>query len=104
MVGEFRPHPDSRMPTADGLPDYDHALKAYHAAFEPELEGAIRRYALGASARVLDCPCGDGFYAKLFARHMRSGTLVAADLSSDYVALAKRAVGWLPSELEVRVV
>jgi ubiquinone/menaquinone biosynthesis C-methylase UbiE len=87
------------MPTADGLPDYDLALKAYHAAFEPELEAAIRRYELGASARVLDCPCGDGFYSKLFSRHMRGGTLVAADLSPAYLDHAKRTVGAVSGEL-----
>jgi ubiquinone/menaquinone biosynthesis C-methylase UbiE len=81
------------MPTSDDLPAYDPALKAYHAAFEPELEAAIRRYDLGASARVLDCPCGDGFYTKLFARHMRGGTLVAADLSPAYLEHAKQTVG-----------
>jgi ubiquinone/menaquinone biosynthesis C-methylase UbiE len=81
------------MSTTDGLPAYDPALKAYHAAFEPELEAAIRRYELGPSARVLDCPCGDGFYTKLFARHVRGGTLVASDLSPAYLDHAKKAVG-----------
>lgn len=85
------------MPTSDGLPNYDPALKAYHAAFEPELEAAISRYELGVSASVLDCPCGDGFYAKLFARHMRGGTLVAADLSNAYLDSAKRTVGAPPA-------
>lgn len=84
------------MPTSNGLPDYDPALKAYHAAFAPELEAAVRRYELGPSARVLDSPCGDGFYTNLFAGHMRSGTLVAADLSPAYLDLAKAAVGPAP--------
>jgi SAM-dependent methyltransferase len=81
----------------DKLPDYDPALKAYHAAFRPELEAAVRRFDLGASARVLDSPCGDGFYTKLFADHMRGGTLVAADLSPAYLAHARQAVGPVPA-------
>ena len=76
------------MPNSDGLPDYDPALKAYHEAFEPELEWAVRRYDLRPKARVLDCPCGDGFYTRLFARNMPGGTLVAADLSPAYLAHA----------------
>jgi ubiquinone/menaquinone biosynthesis C-methylase UbiE len=84
------------MPASDALPDYDPALKAYHAAFEPQLEAAIGRYELRRGARVLDSPCGDGFYAKLLARHMRSGTLVAADLSEAYLDAAKPTVGSAP--------
>jgi len=78
---------------ADKLPDYDPALKAYHTAFEPELEFAVRRHALGPSPRVLDCPCGDGFYTKLLARHMGGGRLVAVDLSQAYLDVASTAVG-----------
>lgn len=78
---------------SDNLPDYDPALKAYHAAFEPELECAIRRHTLGTSPRVLDCPCGDGFYTRLLARHMGGGRLVAADLSQAYLDSANKAVG-----------
>lgn len=92
------------MPTTDGLPDYDPALKAYHAAFEPELEAAISRYDLDSSAGVLDCPCGDGFYTKLFARHMRGGTLVAADLSQAYLDQARRTVGAPPTDLALKFV
>lgn len=75
------------------LPDYDPALKAYHTAFEPELKDAVRRYDLGPAARVLDCPCGDGFYSKLFARHMRDGEVVAADISDAYLDRARATVG-----------
>ncbi len=89
---------------SDELPDYDPALRAYHAAFEPELAAAIRQYDLGPAARVLDSPCGDGFYAKLFARHMRGGTLVAADLSQAYLDRAKETVCAVSAELTLRFV
>ena len=84
------------MPDPD-LPKYDPALRAYHAAFAPELEAAVRRYHLGPAPRVLDSPCGDGFYTRLFARHMsHGGRLVAADISPAYLARAKAAVGAVP--------
>lgn len=86
------------------LPQYDSALKAFHAAFEPELEAAVRRYELAPDARVLDCPCGDGFYTNLFARRMPSGTLVAADLSPAYLDRAREAVPDAPPELDVQFV
>jgi ubiquinone/menaquinone biosynthesis C-methylase UbiE len=95
---------DAAMSATHQLPDYDPALKAYHVAFEPELEAAVRRYELGPAAHVLDCPCGDGFYAKLFARHMRNGTLVAADLSEAYLDHAKRTVGAAPAGLALQFV
>ena len=44
----------------------DLALRAYQLAFRPELEAAIRSYDLHDGARVLDSPCGDGFYSGLF--------------------------------------
>jgi ubiquinone/menaquinone biosynthesis C-methylase UbiE len=92
------------MPATEQLPDYDPALKAYHTAFEPELEAAIRRYDLAPDAQVLDSPCGDGFYTNLFARRMQGGTLVAADLSPAYLDRARRALRDDSPELEVRFV
>ena len=70
----------------------DPYLSAYQAAFRPELEAAVRSYRLPAGARVLDSPCGDGFYTDLFARHLRTGTLVAADLSPECLERARAAV------------
>lgn len=88
----------------DKLPDYNPELKAYHTAFAPELAAAIRRYDLGPDARVLDSPCGDGFYTNLFAQHMRGGTLVAADLSPAYLDLARKAVTDAPPALRAEFV
>jgi SAM-dependent methyltransferase len=70
----------------------DLILRAYQLAFRPELEAAVRSYDLPDGARVLDSPCGDGFYADLFARHLRAGTLVAADLSAECLDRARAAV------------
>jgi len=70
----------------------DPYLKTFHAALKPELSAIIGRYRLGGSVRVLDVPCGDGFYTSLFARHMRGGALIAADQSAKYLAVARRQV------------
>lgn len=72
--------------------DPDPYLRAYQTAFAPELEAAVRAYDLPDGAQVLDSPCGDGFYTGLFARHLRSGTLVAADLSDACLERARRDV------------
>ncbi len=92
------------MPAVDVLPDYDPALRAYHVAFRPELDAAVRRFEVGPAARVLDCPCGDGFYTNLLASHMHGGTLVAADISPAYLDRAKQEVGPVPSGLSVEYV
>src|SRR3954471_14437671 len=76
-------------------------LRAYQAAFRPELEAVVRSYPLPDGARVLDCPCGDGFYTGLFAGHLRAGTLVAADRSPACLPRARAAVG--PASARVAV-
>jgi ubiquinone/menaquinone biosynthesis C-methylase UbiE len=82
----------------------DRTLRAYQTAFRPELEAAVRSYDLADDARVLDSPCGDGFYTDLFARHQRAGTLVAADLSDGCLARARAAVRPASSRLAVEFV
>ena len=79
----------------------DRVLQAFQQAFRPELEAAVRSYEFPDGVRVLDSPCGDGFYANLFARHIRSGTLVAADLSSECLDQARKAVRPLSPSLAV---
>lgn len=79
----------------------DRVLQAFQQAFRPELEAAIRSYELPHGVRVLDSPCGDGFYANLFAQHIQSGTLVAADLSSKLLDKAREAVSPQSTSLAV---
>lgn len=80
------------MPT-DELPDYTPALIQYHRAFGRELRRAVRAVPLPAGAKVLDVPCGDGYYAALLARRLAPfGKVVAADLSDAYLDLARREV------------
>ena len=70
----------------------DRVLHAFQQAFRKELEDAIGAYDLQNGARVLDAPCGDGFYTELLARQMRSGQLVAADISTECLANAEKTV------------
>ncbi len=92
------------MRTDEGASAEDRALKAYQEAFEPELADAVRRHRLPRDARVLDCPCGAGFYTRLLARHLRGGSLVAADTSPANLGRAADAVGPAPPGVEVRFV
>lgn len=76
------------------LPDYAASLTQYHRAFGRELRRAVRAVPLPAGARVLDVPCGDGFYAAALARRLYPfGKVVAADLSDPYLDLAREEVG-----------
>ena len=79
----------------------DRLLQAFQQAFKPELEAAVRSYQLPDGARVLDSPCGDGFYTRLFASHLKSGTLVAADLSPVHLDRARNVVRPLTHSLAV---
>lgn len=76
----------------NAITESDRVLQAFQQAFRPELEAAVRSYDLPDGVRVLDSPCGNGFYASLFARHIRSGTLIATDLSSECLDQARHVV------------
>ena len=45
------------------LPAYHETQSAFHEAFRPELYRCLDALPLLPSSRVLDVPCGDGFYA-----------------------------------------
>lgn len=89
------------MNTSDEPDPY---LQAYQNAFRPELETAVRAYELPAGVQVLDCPCGDGFYSRLLARHMTSGTLVAADLSAKCLKRARASLRKSSHGLELKFI
>lgn len=74
------------------LPAYADELGAFHRAFRRELARTVR--AVPRRARVLDVPCGDGFFTAKLARRLHpDGSVVAADLSVAYLDVARRAVG-----------
>jgi ubiquinone/menaquinone biosynthesis C-methylase UbiE len=75
------------------LPDYAEALEAFHRAFGRELRQSVRAVPLKRGSRVLDVPCGDGFYTAALARRLHpSGSVVAADLSDACLDVARRTV------------
>jgi SAM-dependent methyltransferase len=81
---------------AAGLPPYHDYQSAFHDAFRAELYGAIDRLPLPPGARVLDAPCGDGFYTRRLAeRAGREGRLTAVDLSDTYLAATAGALAGL---------
>jgi ubiquinone/menaquinone biosynthesis C-methylase UbiE len=77
---------------ADELPAYAEHLTAFHRACRRELARAVRDVPVPAGGRVLDLPCGDGFYSLCFARRLAAGggSVVAADLSPAFLRLARR--------------
>src|SRR5262245_22245126 len=80
---ELLRHPGERSP----VPEYAPLLEAFHRAFHKELLRCVDDLPLGPGARVLDVPCGDGFYAHWFAQRLAPGGLVVgADRSASYVA------------------
>jgi ubiquinone/menaquinone biosynthesis C-methylase UbiE len=82
------------MATAGLLPEYAGLLTAYHRAFRRELRQVVAGLPLPAGGRVLDLPCGDGFYTACLARVLYPfGSVVAADLSPAYLRAAAKLVG-----------
>lgn len=79
---------------AERLPEYAGVLTAFHRAFRRELRRVVAGLPLPAGGRVLDLPCGDGFFTACLARELYPfGGVVAADVSPAYLRLAARVVG-----------
>ncbi len=73
----------SHAPGDDRRRAYDDLLAAGHEARLAELRSLVRALPFTATDRVLDVPCGDGFYAALFAERMEpGGEVVAVDVNS----------------------
>ncbi len=80
------------MPPKPAVPGYEPMLAAYHRAFASELEAMIGILPVAEGMAVLDMACGDGAYSAWLARKVGpSGRVVAADLSPDYLEIARRA-------------
>src|SRR5688500_15771719 len=90
------PAGEPKTETGD-LPGYGRSLRACHRAFGRDLRRAVRAVPLDRRGRVLDIPCGDGFYTVGLARRLfPDGRLVAADLSDAYLDLARRRFARVP--------
>ena len=76
------------------LPGYAALLAAFHRAFGRELRQLVNGLPLPPDGRVLDLPCGDGFYTACLARRLfPSGSVVAADRSPAFLRAAARTLG-----------
>jgi len=95
----------NRPESAGGLPDYDALQEAFHCCFRDELYGAIDSLGLTPGTRVLDAPCGDGFYARRLAdRVAPGGGLTLVDGNPAYLDLARKTLRDAPSGLRVEFV
>jgi ubiquinone/menaquinone biosynthesis C-methylase UbiE len=71
------------------LPDYDHQLSLFHAAFEQELEAIVKELPLTPDMQVLDLACGDGFYTRRIAERLgAAGSVTGADVNRQYLSEA----------------
>jgi ubiquinone/menaquinone biosynthesis C-methylase UbiE len=85
---------------ADTAPDYDAYQSSFHEAFRPELHALLD--ALPPGQRVIDVPCGNGFYTRRLADRLGpGGRLTAVDANEKYLALTREAVADRPA-VEVR--
>ena len=92
-------------PRANAIPDYDPLLRAFHRAFRRELRRAVGTVELSPAARVLDVPCGDGFYTALLARRLHPrGRVIGADLLPGYLTRARRTVARAGLDRGVKIV
>lgn len=80
----------SRPPRRATLPAYAPLLAARHEAHRAELAAIIDELPLRRGDRVLDVPCGDGFYLPYLAGRVgETGDVTAADISSAYLDWAR---------------
>ncbi|MFO0808533.1 MAG: methyltransferase domain-containing protein [Gemmataceae bacterium] len=80
------------MTTCTAPPDYRPLQRAFHAAFDTELTATVDGLPLRPDARVLDVPCGDGFFSRRLARRLTGGgRVIGIDGNVDALARARRA-------------
>jgi SAM-dependent methyltransferase len=75
------------QPQLRRLPRGSALMQARHLAFARELEAIVNQLSLRGTERVLDAPCGDGFFCAVLARRLRPhGIVMGIDLSPAMVA------------------
>jgi ubiquinone/menaquinone biosynthesis C-methylase UbiE len=87
---------------ADTTPDYDGYQSSFHEAFRPELYRVLDALPVWPGSRVLDVPCGNGFYTRRLAERLTAGTLVAVDVDDVYLSRTRAAVAGTAAATEVR--
>src|SRR4051794_19669007 len=80
----------SKRPDND-TPKYDESLCAYQRAFRFELSKIVQTLSLTRGNRVLDVPCGNGFYSRLLADRLGSrGRIACVDISPSYLSRVRQ--------------
>lgn len=75
-----------RQKQKSALPGYANHLQAFHRAFVLEIIEMIDGLDCSPQDKILDVPCGDGFYSICFSKLLGPGaTIVAADTSIPYL-------------------
>ena len=84
-------------------PAYDDAQSSFHEAFRADLFRILDALPLPNDGKILDVPCGNGFYAHRLAERVGpGGRLVAVDVCDDYLKQARERVAAFPDRAEVR--
>jgi ubiquinone/menaquinone biosynthesis C-methylase UbiE len=72
-------------------PSYDQSLCAYQTAFKVEFMHIIESLPITKASRILDTPCGNGFYSQLLADRLGpKGVIDCVDLNAEYLATTRR--------------
>jgi ubiquinone/menaquinone biosynthesis C-methylase UbiE len=72
-------------------PSYDQSLCAYQTAFKVEFTRIIASLPFTKESRILDVPCGNGFYARILADCLGpNGGIDCVDLNAEYLATTRR--------------
>jgi ubiquinone/menaquinone biosynthesis C-methylase UbiE len=73
--------------------DYDAYQCSFHEAFKDELYTILDHLPLRSSAKLLDLPCGNGFYSRRLLERLENGCkLVAVDQNTDLLCLASNSL------------
>ena len=84
------------------LPDYEPMLRAFHRGFAAELGAMVDALPIRPGDTVLEVACGDGAYTAMLARRVGpTGLVVALDLSTSYLRVARGEADAAPSATQL---
>ena len=87
---------------ADSTPDPDVTQSAFHVAFRAELYAILDALTVPRGGRLLDVPCGDGFYSRRLAERLGPGNrLTAVDTSAEGLRRTAAATAFAGDDVEV---
>jgi ubiquinone/menaquinone biosynthesis C-methylase UbiE len=79
--------------TVDELPGYAPSLTSRHIAHRSELQRIVDALPFGEGRRILDAPCGDGFFCSCLAARLHpSGCVFGVDISHTYIQVAVQTI------------